>query len=285
MVIEAVEERRSLRGEFMDRLTQELPARELGRIEAMLAIWCRETQPELQPLQGMLHDTWMPGLSTTAWFEPEAFDFIAELERHYEATRRGYYEALTHRRLLYYSNDPLSGVNRRVPHFPEGWKQFPLAHATRVYPDNLAYFPFLARLHRRLVQEERAPKTLSFLVIEPNTIIRDHVDPKNFFVTIQFGISVPAGDCFLRAGPTKHAWQPGKCFAFDNSFYHSAWNYTGEDRIVLAIHTYHPQLTRTERRALDLLARSYQLAATTRRLEGNSGLEGHNGLDDYNPWC
>jgi beta-hydroxylase len=45
---------------------------------------------------------------------------------------------------------------------------------------------------------------------------------------------VPKGDaCAIRVGNQTEYHQPGKMIIFDDSFEHSAWNHSSEDRIVL----------------------------------------------------
>jgi aspartyl/asparaginyl beta-hydroxylase (cupin superfamily) len=57
---------------------------------------------------------------------------------------------------------------------------------------------------------------------------------------------VPEGDCAIRVGHETRRWEEGRCLIFDDHFEHEAWNHTQEERIVLIVDLWHPDLTATE---------------------------------------
>jgi len=63
---------------------------------------------------------------------------------------------------------------------------------------------------------------------------------------------VPAGGpaaCWLKVGSAEpRGWEEGKGMVFDTSFTHSTWNASpDEERLVLLIRFWHPQLSEAER--------------------------------------
>lgn len=63
---------------------------------------------------------------------------------------------------------------------------------------------------------------------------------------------VPA-DCRLRVADHVHAWEPGRCFTFDDTFEHEAWNRSAQTRVILLFDVWNPHLAAEEREALGAL--------------------------------
>jgi aspartate beta-hydroxylase len=60
-------------------------------------------------------------------------------------------------------------------------------------------------------------------------------------------------DCALRVGDSVHAWREGECVAFDDTWFHEAWNRSGETRVILLMDAWNPYLTLAERDAMATL--------------------------------
>jgi aspartate beta-hydroxylase len=75
----------------------------------------------------------------------------------------------------------------------------------------------------------------------------------NFIQTSHLGLRVPAGDCWMKVGEHTRPWAPGKALTCDTSFFHETWNGTPEPRYVLIMRHWHPEVTPTERVALQFL--------------------------------
>jgi aspartate beta-hydroxylase len=87
------------------------------------------------------------------------------------------------------------------------------------------------------------------------THIHPHRGPTNLRVRCHLAIKVPDGDCAIRVGDETRRWEEGRCLVFDDYFEHEAWNHTHEDRIVLIVDLWHPDLSETEIRLLEGLHR------------------------------
>jgi predicted ATP-grasp superfamily ATP-dependent carboligase len=88
-----------------------------------------------------------------------------------------------------------------------------------------------------------------------NTHIKAHCGPTNVRLRCHFGIRVPRGSR-LRVGSEIVKWQEGRCLFFDDSFEHEVWNFGGDERIVLILDFWHPDLTAEERWAIERLSES-----------------------------
>jgi aspartate beta-hydroxylase len=78
------------------------------------------------------------------------------------------------------------------------------------------------------------------------THIAAHRGPTNFRLRCHLGIVVPEGDCAIRNGGVTRSWHEGRCLVLDDYFEHEAWNHTKQDRLVLVIDIWHPELTPIE---------------------------------------
>ncbi|KAH7481870.1 hypothetical protein PRIC1_009664 [Phytophthora ramorum] len=93
-----------------------------------------------------------------------------------------------------------------------------------------------------------------FSALAPRTHIKKHHGPTNKKLRCHLPLVVPGGMCRLRAGDEVVYAQEGKCFVFDDSFEHEAWNDDdARSRIVLIIDVWHPDLSAQERKFLGFL--------------------------------
>ncbi len=100
-----------------------------------------------------------------------------------------------------------------------------------------------------------------FSRLQPQTHIKPHCGPTNLRWTAHLGLVIPTtnkndksmsesdsaeGDssssCRIRIGNKWTSWSVGKVLLFDDSFEHEVRNDTNEDRVVLLIRVWHPEL-------------------------------------------
>ncbi|KAL3673939.1 hypothetical protein V7S43_001626 [Phytophthora oleae] len=93
-----------------------------------------------------------------------------------------------------------------------------------------------------------------FSALAPQTHVKRHHGPTNKKLRCHLPLVVPEGKSRLRAGDEVVYVQEGKCFVFDDSFEHEAWNDDDtRSRIVLIIDVWHPDLNAQERKFLSFL--------------------------------
>lgn len=88
---------------------------------------------------------------------------------------------------------------------------------------------------------------------EAKTGIKTHTDGANFIQTSHLGLVIPEGDCWMIAGDHKRSWQNGKVFVCDTSFMHETYNDTDNDRFVLIMRHWHPEMSVVEQVAAQFL--------------------------------
>jgi aspartate beta-hydroxylase len=107
-----------------------------------------------------------------------------------------------------------------------------------------------------------------FSALAPSTHVKKHHGPTNKKLRCHLPLVVPNGNCALRAGDKIINIQEGKCFIFDDSFEHEAWNNDDKhSRIVLIIDIWHPDLSIQEKKFFSFL-RNAQLRMDKKHCQG-----------------
>lgn len=91
---------------------------------------------------------------------------------------------------------------------------------------------------------DHAPE-ICFSILTPGTHILPHHGVTNARIVVHLPLIVPR-DCALSVGGEIHAWQEGRCVAFDDTFQHEAWNRSAETRAVLILDAWNPYLSSVE---------------------------------------
>lgn len=84
-----------------------------------------------------------------------------------------------------------------------------------------------------------------FSILGPGSEIQRHTGVTNTRIVTHLPLIVPR-DCAIRVAGVEHAWQPGRCVSFDDTFEHEAWNRSDEIRVVLLFDTWNPHLDAAE---------------------------------------
>lgn len=101
-----------------------------------------------------------------------------------------------------------------------------------------------------------------FSRLSPHTHIKSHCGPTNLRWTAHLGLVIPnkSKDCRIRVGHEWVSWSAGKILLFDDSFEHEVRNDTDEERVVLLIRLWHPELAPTSGRTVGLASQLVQEA-------------------------
>lgn len=131
-----------------------------------------------------------------------------------------------------------------------GWSAIRLQRLGVWNPENCLAFPHTFELLQSL-QIPFAVRGVCFARQAPRSGVQPHSDGRNFILTAHLGLKIPKG-CWIQVGESenKREWSEGKLTIIDTSFRHSTSNPTDEERHVLIIDFWHPELTDVERKAL-----------------------------------
>jgi aspartyl/asparaginyl beta-hydroxylase len=89
-----------------------------------------------------------------------------------------------------------------------------------------------------------------FSIMRPGAHILPHRGVTNARAVLHLGLEIPDGCALHLVGVAEQAWQPGRCFAFDDTYEHEAWNRSDTTRSILLADIWNPYLREAERLAL-----------------------------------
>ncbi len=85
-----------------------------------------------------------------------------------------------------------------------------------------------------------------FSTMAPKTSIKPHFGACNLKLRCHFPLFVPE-ESYLRVAGEARPWEEGKMIVFDDSYEHEAANLnTSQERVILLIDIWHPDLTKSE---------------------------------------
>jgi hypothetical protein len=193
-----------------------------------------------------------PGVRARAWHEPEDFPLARALENEFVEIRREIL-ALDQRRFAPESEPIHRSGNWNVLFFNERGRRNEEVCA-------------LCPITSRVIDSHRAVRTLAGMSyvsrLSQGTHVSPHHGPTNLRLRCHLGIRVPSGNCGIRVDGKSRQWEEGKCLVFDDFLPHEVWNHTAEDRVVLIVDLWHPDLSDEEVRLVEGLHRytSMQMA-------------------------
>lgn len=123
---------------------------------------------------------------------------------------------------LWKNGDPVPGNAERCPETMRALEQLPLARVPN-----------------------RSPSIL-FSLLRPRAHIPPHHGLVNTRLICHLPLIVPAG-CRFRVGNEIREWQQGRCWLFDDTIEHEAWNDSDETRVILLFDVWRPELSLEER--------------------------------------
>lgn len=84
--------------------------------------------------------------------------------------------------------------------------------------------------------------TIYFSLLAPHSHVKAHVGDTDAFYRVHLGLKIPhvLPACGIEVAGQKKSWETGKCLAFNDIYYHSVWNETDEERIVLIVDILRP---------------------------------------------
>lgn len=238
---------------YADFLQQKLASigfdaqRSSRRFAESLDIVLGHKQPYLQQPRFYL----FPGLPQIQFYERELFPWMDALEQATDLIREEFTGLLESPEVFapYVQGEPDRPVERKTSllNNPEWsacylWKNGqPVMPIARRCPQTLnalkgaplAYMP------------DRSPSIL-YSVLKPGA----HIPPHNGLINTRLICHLPLivpGECLFRVGNDVRAWETGKCWAFDDTIEHEAWNNSDRTRVVLLFDIWRPELTEEER--------------------------------------
>jgi len=251
--------RRALFFALLDPLRERHGGAALARVEKALAIHLGDlpaTYPESAQRPKFLY---FPDLPAPRFFDRALFPWYDALEAQAETIRAEMLAVLA----------ADSGFEPFLGHVEDRRQLGGLLRGERGEPAWNAFF-----FHRHGVRDEanarRCPRTAAaldaaplcrirahapeacFSVLTPGSHILPHHGVTNTRVVTHLALVVPE-DCALVVAGEARGWTEGRCFSFDDTWEHEAWNRSAETRVVMLMDAWNPYLTEIECVALTSL--------------------------------
>lgn len=198
------------------------------------------------PMGQEIDPEYFPGLRAQPWWDPEVCgEWIEKVQEGLPYVQGELADLLEEDEAKLISDSVQNNV------MGGGWSGFRLQRLGDWLPKNCEQFPQTVQL----LKEAGAPLAMRGVIVArqaPGSGVAPHSDGRNFFLTAHFGLSVPE-DCDMTAGGVTKEWEEDGCIILDTSFVHSTRNDSEEDRFVLIVDFWHPDLTEAEREALEYI--------------------------------
>jgi hypothetical protein len=217
---------------------------------------------------------WYPGLSRKPWYDAQQFSVALELESRFAEIKA---EALRVEHTRYY--EEAENIGRTG-----SWQVCMLYEQGRKNEFVCRQCPTITAILEGdpIVRKSAGLIYLSRMVA--HTHIAAHQAGSNLRLRCHLAINIPHGDCAIRVEDEARHWEEGKCIVFDDTFEHEVWNRTDEERLVLLVDLWHPDLSAEERDSLDAINllsvnKAQSMQRVWQRNDGQRGREGKHGGD------
>ncbi|MEO7916810.1 MAG: aspartyl/asparaginyl beta-hydroxylase domain-containing protein, partial [Dokdonella sp.] len=233
----------------------------LQRVEQSLAMYLEQIPTTYADPRQKPTFLYFPGLPTTPWFERALFPWYEELESRWNAIREELLTVIDDRAQLVPFLDspvniqglPFMGSTGASASEPQWDAYFFHRHGVR-YNDHCARCPITATAldAAPIVRiRDHAPECL-YSVLSPGAHILPHRGVTNTRTVTHLPLIVPGNGALCVAGEAR-AWQEGRCFSFDDTFLHEAWNHSDQTRVILLLDSWNPHMTEVEQLAISEL--------------------------------
>jgi hypothetical protein len=177
-----------------------------------------------------------PGLRATPWHDAEAFPLARALQNEFDEVRR---------EILALDKRQFAHEAEAIPR-TGNWQVLFINERGRLNEAVRARCPVTCRIIEPDSSVRKLPGMSYVSRLTPGTHVAAHYAPTNLRLRLHLGIRVPAGNCGIRVDGQSRRWTEGQCLVFDDSLLHEVWNHTAEDRVVLIVDIWHPDLTQQE---------------------------------------
>lgn len=218
----------------------------------------RQDPPALDPKSSNCHQlapSYVADLTCKQFWDASQFDWAKKLESSYDEIKKEFLSVTADMDSLSKKGNNIwaGALTDDASGYGEGWKTLVLVNRGMWDPVNAKLFPKTAKA----VHESGIPTTECFFAsMQPGSDIKLHSDFTNFVLTSHLALVIPENGnnkCRLTIGDEERQWMEGEVVAFDTSIMHSAVNESDEVRYILMFRIWHPDLSQTERDAIQFV--------------------------------
>lgn len=241
--------RRQQSREWISQLCSTYPKDELERVIDGIYMFTGEQEKVIPNSHQDPAFFYVPNLPSTPVFERKNMPFLENYEARADLILNELQEVL--------------GNNKEIPNFKhtddEGsltdggdWNAYFFYRHGEEYKENLVECPETGKAldELPLCKIQGQSPEVCFSILRPKTRIKPHRGVTNMRSVSHLGLVTPENCGLHIIDEKKLDWSCGKAFAFDDTFWHEAWNNSDRTRVVLLADVWNPNLTCVERAAL-----------------------------------
>jgi Aspartyl/Asparaginyl beta-hydroxylase len=226
-------------------------------------------EPTLMILPGLRSlPFWTNRDGQVAYQDPQVTNIVNHLQLHVSSIRDEYLTVSPSLSSSDYDKSKTSTKSSGVEHGTDGslhtgswdWHSY-LLHG-QVQKPFTEQFPITTRVLGDIGADlfDQTPFGFCFFSkLSAKSTIQPHTSPINFRLRIHLPLIVPSPESSsaatvpqigIRVGPSTQAWVPNQAMVLDDSYDHEVWNQSEEERVILLVDIWHPDVRTQERKEL-----------------------------------
>jgi aspartate beta-hydroxylase len=229
-------------------------ADELGRVKQALAMYLGleptvRADPRQQP-----SFLYIPGLPIAPLFPREALPFADWYEAQTEAVARELRAVVNSSDVQPFHYD-VPAAQRGTLTAGGAWDAYFFYEDGQRVDAHHAACPEVSAVLARLPLDhvrDHGPE-VCFSIMRPGAHILPHRGVTNARAVLHLALDIPPGCALNLVGVQQVGWEAGRCFAFDDTYLHEAWNRSDATRVILLGDIWNPYLRAAEREAIAAL--------------------------------
>ena len=249
--------RRQLFHDLLDGMIERYGRDDLSRVADCLAMYLGESPTAYADERQRPTFLYFPGLPATPVFDRSQLSFAEEYEAHAPAIREEMLSVLTGSEGIEPFHYDLTREQREAMTRGAAWDAYFFDRDGRRLQDHHAACPETSETLAQLPLDhirDHGPE-VCFSIMRPGAHILPHRGVSNTRAVLHLGLVIPDHCALNLLDVGEVHWQEGRCFAFDDTYEHEAWNRSDSTRVILLADIWNPYLTETERAAVaDLIA-------------------------------
>lgn len=249
--------RRQMFHDLLDGMIERFGRDDLSRVSDCLAMYLGESPTVYADPRQRPTFLYFPGLPVTPVFDRSQLSFADAYEARMPAIREEMLSALAGAEGIEPFHYDLTAEQREAMTHGAAWDAYffdrdgvRLQHHHAACQQTSATLAQLPLDHIR----DHGPE-VCFSIMRPGAHILPHRGVSNTRSVLHLGLVIPEHCALNLLEVGEVHWQEGRCFAFDDTYEHEAWNRSESIRVILLADIWNPYLTETERAAVaDLIA-------------------------------
>ena len=244
-------DRRMLIEGTLEKFQKQFGRASLRRVEAAFDVLLSKKEPRYPDARQRPVFLFFPEIRVQPFYDPSEFAWAKILEENTAAIQQELRTIAERKRNVERFYDGDRSIYKTL--MPD-WEAYFFYRWGCRYDDNHLECPTTSDVLKQLPLchiPNFSPETL-FSFIAPHGRIKPHRGVSNIRLVAHLPLLIP-GTCSLTVGGVEHNWKEGEVIVFDDTFVHEARNNTPQERAILLVDVWHPDLIEEERCVLTQL--------------------------------